>query len=372
MMRGVSVRRSRLPSAILVTWLLCGLAAAPATASSHSAKLASTRKQIEETRQRLARAEAKAAGIQIELKKLESQMSDLDKQIRSGQTDVSSLESDIRSAQTQIDELTARYNKAVDASSDRARRLYINGPASSVSMIFSARSFVELSRLQVWWERMSKQDSSTMVQAARLKGDLKERQDGLSAIKVDLNKQRVWLEQRRSLMAGARADRDRALGSVQKEIESEKREIAALEADNRRLTEALRSRPVAPNSAPPSRSGWIRPVGGPITSPFGPRWGGTHSGVDLDGNTGDPIKAPKAGTILSIPCGSGYGICTIVDHGGGVTTLYAHMSGKAKSSGPVEQGQVIGYVGNTGISTGSHLHWELRVNGAAQNPMKYV
>lgn len=359
-------------SALISVIMVIAFPAPPSVASSHTAKFATTRKKIEETRQRLARAEKKAEGIQVELRNLEGQIADLDRQMKSGQADISSLESDIRSAQTQIDEVVTRYRRAVDASNDRARRLYKNGPASSVSMIFSADSFMELSRLQVWWEKASEQDSRTMVQAARLKADLKERQEGLTEIKLDLNKQRKWLEQRKSLMAVAKVDRDRALGAVQKEIEAEKREIQALEADNRRLTEALRNRPVAPNSGPPSSSGFIRPVGGPITSPFGPRWGGTHSGVDLDGNTGDPIKAAKSGTILSIPCGSGYGICTIIDHGGGVTTLYAHMSGKARGSGPVERGQVIGYVGNTGISTGSHLHWELRVNGTAQNPMKSV
>lgn len=357
--------------AILTAIMVVSVSPAPSFAASDS-KIAKTRQQIDETRKRLARAEAKAAGIQLELKRLDSQMADLDKQIRTGETDVSSLESDIRSTQVKIDELTERYRKAVEASNDRARRLYKNGPASSLTMLFAMESFTEVSRLQVWWEKASEQDSKTMVQASRVQADLKVQQDEFVAIKADLSKQKVWLEQRKSIMAVAKADRDRALGSVEKEIAAEKQEIAALEADNRRLTEALRRVPVVGSTGPVSRSGFIRPINGPITSPFGPRWGGTHSGVDIDGNTGDPIRAPKAGTILPIPCGSGYGVCLIMDHGGGVTTLYAHMSRKAKGSGAVQQGEVIGYVGNTGISTGSHLHWELRINGSAQNPMKFV
>lgn len=358
-------------TAILATVAFMSVTPA-ATFASSDTQLARTQKQISQTRARLAQAEKKAEGIQVELKRLDSQMAELDKQIRSGETDVSSLESDIRSAQVQIDALRERYDKAVAASNDRARRLYKNGPASSLTMLFAADSFNEVSRLQVWWDRASEQDSKTMVQAARVEADLKDRQEDLAAIVKDLGKQRDWLRQRKSIMAAAKADRDRALGSVEREIAAEKREIAALEADNRRLTEALRNRPVVGSTGPVSRSGFIRPVGGRITSPFGPRWGGTHSGVDLDGNTGDPIRAPKSGTILSIPCGSGYGVCSIIDHGGGVTTLYAHMSRKAKSSGAVQQGEVIGYVGSTGISTGSHLHWELRINGSAQNPMKFV
>jgi murein DD-endopeptidase MepM/ murein hydrolase activator NlpD len=97
-----------------------------------------------------------------------------------------------------------------------------------------------------------------------------------------------------------------------------------------------------------------------------------HTGVDMDGNTGQPIRAAKSGRILGVACGGGYGNCTVIDHGGGVSTLYAHMSRKAVSGGSVERGQVIGYVGCTGSCTGSHLHFEVRVNGNPRNPMGYL
>ncbi len=88
----------------------------------------------------------------------------------------------------------------------------------------------------------------------------------------------------------------------------------------------------------------------------------------MDGNTGDPIRAAKEGTVLGVGCGGGYGLCTLIDHGGGVVTLYAHMSRKVVSGGRVSRGQLIGYVGCSGSCTGSHLHFEVRVNGPPAEP----
>jgi murein DD-endopeptidase MepM/ murein hydrolase activator NlpD len=107
-------------------------------------------------------------------------------------------------------------------------------------------------------------------------------------------------------------------------------------------------------------------------SPFGPRGRGFHYGIDISASTGTPIHAARDGTIVGVACGSGYGICTIIDNGGGVATLYAHMSRKGVSSGHVSQGQVIGYVGCTGFCSGPHLHFEVRINGSPNNPRGYL
>ena len=97
-----------------------------------------------------------------------------------------------------------------------------------------------------------------------------------------------------------------------------------------------------------------------------------HEGLDVAGPGGLPIRAAKAGSIaLAAPTG-GYGNYTCLDHGGGLSTCYAHQSGFARTSGSVSQGTVIGYVGTTGNSTGNHLHFEVRVNGQAVDPMGYL
>ena len=113
--------------------------------------------------------------------------------------------------------------------------------------------------------------------------------------------------------------------------------------------------------------------GATITSEFGARWGRMHEGIDYGAATGTPIYASDGGTVTLAGVYGGYGNCVEIKHSGGYSTRYGHMSRFAVSQGEkVYQGQVIGYVGNTGRSTGSHLHFEVRLNGVAQNPRNYV
>ena len=117
----------------------------------------------------------------------------------------------------------------------------------------------------------------------------------------------------------------------------------------------------------------IRPVSGIITSRFGGRSSGTHTGLDIATNTGTAIKAAASGTVTFSGTKGSYGNLVIISHGNGVQTYYAHCSALYVSTGQqVSQGQTIAAVGSTGNSTGPHLHLEIRVNGVAQNPQYYL
>ena len=122
-----------------------------------------------------------------------------------------------------------------------------------------------------------------------------------------------------------------------------------------------------------SGSGIMWPLRGRVTSGYGRRWGRLHAGIDIAAPKGTPIRAAKAGTVVFAGQMSGYGNVVIIDHGGGLSTLYGHQSRLGSSRGQrVSQGQVIGYVGSTGHSTGNHCHFETRVNGVARNPRNYL
>jgi murein DD-endopeptidase MepM/ murein hydrolase activator NlpD len=98
-----------------------------------------------------------------------------------------------------------------------------------------------------------------------------------------------------------------------------------------------------------------------------------HEGLDIAASYGAPISAASSGTVIYAGWMGGYGNLVVIDHGGGLATAYGHQSSIAVSSGSqVSQGQTIGYVGSTGHSTGPHLHFEVRVNGAAVDPMGYL
>ena len=124
-------------------------------------------------------------------------------------------------------------------------------------------------------------------------------------------------------------------------------------------------------SATPS----IWPSDGVVTSRFGWRWGGSdwHPGIDVAADTGTPIVSTAAGVVIASGWNGGYGRQVTVDHGCGITTSYAHASELVVTVGQnVKKGQLVAYVGNSGFSTGPHVHYEVRVNGTAVNPASFL
>ena len=128
-----------------------------------------------------------------------------------------------------------------------------------------------------------------------------------------------------------------------------------------------------PNDTAPSAAGFLWPANGDVSSPFGPRWGRMHEGLDIAAPVGRTVRASKAGVAVTVEAQSGYGNLVIIDHGSGETTRYAHLSRFLVAPGqPVAAGQGIAEVGNTGRSTGPHLHFEVRIAGTAVDPLLYL
>jgi murein DD-endopeptidase MepM/ murein hydrolase activator NlpD len=145
-----------------------------------------------------------------------------------------------------------------------------------------------------------------------------------------------------------------------------------MEAQQAKIQGQLAGVPAGPIRA--GSGGMIWPVNGPITGVFGEaRPGHMHAGLDIAAPEGTPIRAAQAGRVVLLGWTGGYGNYTCVQHGGAVSSCYAHQSRYGTSMGAnVSQGQVIGYVGNTGHSFGAHLHFEVRVNGSPVNPIGYL
>ncbi len=167
----------------------------------------------------------------------------------------------------------------------------------------------------------------------------------------------------------------------EKEITAKVTKINGIEETRETLSEKITVAPVTEKvevgtlTEPPKKAvgSFKYPVYGRLTSGYGARWGTTHKGLDLAAPYGTPVKASDGGTVIFAGWGNGYGNLVKIDHGNGFVTYYGHNSRLAVSVGQkVAQGEVIAYVGSTGDSTGNHVHFEIRKNGIACNPLNYL
>lgn len=354
---------------LIALFALAATVALPGAAlgANEAARIEKARQEIAEIKKKISAAQGNEAELKAQVDAINSQIASLDKQIKTGRHDISVLESNIRTAQADIEDLENRYSSAVAASNQRARRIYKSGSIGLIGGLFRAQSFGEFLRMSALWEVAAESEGSVMIHTSRVKGDLIEQKAELEAYRSSLANQKKWLEQQRQLVAAARGEKAGALSSLERQIQADKAHIDELEGEIKALTPILK-KTLSRTSGAVSRSGYMWPLRGRINQGYSSR----HPAIDIDGNTGNPIVATKGGYIGGASCSGGYGLCTIIDHGDGVATLYAHQTRKAVYSGRVEQGQVIGYVGCTGRCTGPHLHFEVRVNGDPQNPLRFL
>lgn len=206
-------------------------------------------------------------------------------------------------------------------------------------------------------------------EARAIRDELRDRTDELQALEAE------QLAAESTVKADRRA-KNKALGDVESDIRAWEAQEAQLASESQGLAGVIVGMQGDGDGRATGSMTW--PCSGTLSSPFGwrihPIFGvrKMHTGIDIGAGYGTPIKASDGGSVIYASWMSGYGNTTIVDHGGGISTLYAHQSQIAISGGPVSRGQVIGYVGSTGYSTGPHLHFEVRINGNPVDPMGYL
>ena len=177
---------------------------------------------------------------------------------------------------------------------------------------------------------------------------------------------------------------DRELADVERDIKARSKKVLGASPDDgiapgapsdKEVREELRQLREGGDAGPIRRGSgdFIWPVTGPLTSPFGPRWGRLHAGIDIAAPGGRPIRAAASGRVIIAAPTGGYGNYTCIAHSSSISTCYAHQSRLGTRAGAsVRQGEVMGYVGNTGNSFGNHLHFEVRVNGRPVDPKDYL
>ena len=270
------------------------------------------------------------------------------------------------------------YDDKRQALGKRVRDIYIHGQISYLDVLFGAKDFNDLMTRMDFLKRIIRRDYNLVTEVAAVK-------DQLELAQAELEKDRETQAEQESRAHKARLDMEEKVGRQQALIERLKTDKALIDQQYEELMAASRQvgamiRERGDGGVQASGAGaMIWPISGPVTSEFGwrvhPITGSQrfHSGVDIGGDYGQSVHAAQSGTVEYAGWISGYGNAVIINHGGGITTLYGHNQSLAVSEGQsVSQGQTIAYCGSTGNSTGPHCHFEVRRNGEPVSPYSYL
>ena len=391
---------------VLLCLVLALLVTAPAGADDIVGKKHSVDAQIAALNDKVAAARKREDALRSQIESASTQIRTLELQVGDVSRRLVPLEHELQLRELKLNRLDAlfrvqteryrflrqQYAIALHRLNQRLVAIYESNEPDTLAVLLSASSFSDLLDAFDYVRRIGDQDKSIADSVREAKHEVKvarartkiarnrmRHQAQIVALRVSQVKAlRAQILASHSRLTGARAQQRESLASLTEQERKEAEEMDALQAESAQLEAQIRAAQAPPpggssGTGAPSAAGLIWPVNGPVTSPFGMRWGRMHTGIDIGVPSGTPIHAAASGTVIIAGVVSGYGNLVFIDHGNGLSTGYAHQSQIAVSVGQsVTQGQVIGYVGCTGHCFGPHLHFEVRVNGAPVDPLGYL
>ncbi|MFR1671787.1 MAG: murein hydrolase activator EnvC family protein [Candidatus Gastranaerophilaceae bacterium] len=294
----------------------------------------------------------------------------------------SSLENQLANMERDLATSLAEFNQANARMKVRIRQVFKNQRTGMFELIFSAKDLNSLLDVVYFEKIILKKDYQHMM-AVKIKSQK------IAKMKQDIENRKIELAQSIQTINSQQKYIKNAIAQNQNMIHKYKTDRATYERAERELArqsasiQSMISRNQGSSTVKISSTGFMKPIGGRITSPFGWRTHPIfnsrtfHSGVDIAGPNLGSIRASNSGKVIYAGWYGGYGKVVILDHGTingrAMTTLYAHMSTvKARQGQFVQKGEVVGYEGTTGYSTGPHCHFEVRINGKPNNPLNYI
>ncbi|MBP3465467.1 MAG: peptidoglycan DD-metalloendopeptidase family protein [Angelakisella sp.] len=319
---------------------------------------------------------------------LTSQITTTQQQITLLDNKINYLQNDIAEKEQKIEELSAEVLEQQDLFMKRIRSIYKSSVGTSMlGMVFGVDSLGSYLSYGKYLSRISEHDSTLLQTLADNIAELRELQQQMQVEKEDLADTKVTAESKKASLTSQKTEVESTLQDIKKMEQEYLADQAAIQKEMQQIQadiDAIYAAAAGSGSQVDySTTGFIYPIKGYtyISSYYGWRFNNTdyHTGVDFPAPANTPIRASASGTVIYVRTGAGYGRnwgygnYLIVDHGGGFSTLYAHCTSIPVSVGDtVTKGQTIAYVGTTGWSTGYHLHFEIRRNGAHTNPLNYL
>lgn len=387
----------------LLCALILGCAWSVGTAdASTEGRLDQAEQKIEQANQKKGVLTDQIAGLSGRIDEYETQVSALraeehaaEVRLAEKQAELDQAEAEVKAAWDELRVLAKRLERSLEILRDRLVAIYQSGSTDMSELVLTANDYGDLIQRSEYLRQIQNRDETVVgrvrslrdqqqavvVRLKKAKDTIESARDQIAAEEQNIATARQAVETQQNKLVAARQERSAAVGRINSHVdhlEDVKAELQAKIQEEIAAASGLNTLPAGPLTSP-SAAGLIWPVSGTLSSGFGGRSSpggiGTtyHEGIDIAVPEGTPIRAAASGTVILASVYGGYGNYTCIDHGSGLSTCYGHQSAFAVSSGQqVDQGQVIGYSGNTGSSTGPHLHFEVRINGVAQDPMGYL
>ncbi len=337
----------------------------PAVVSA--ATLSEIRAEIEEKQKELEEGKSQMSSLSSQVAELEKKITELESAISENEVKLDKLEKEVEEAQEKVDTQTSNLN-------GRLRNMYKTSSVGYLDVLLKSASFSEFLTNLDLVKIIYSSDQEILKELEKAHKELEAKKKEVETLQAELTASKSTAVSQKSTIEAKKAE-------IAKSNEETEKMIDELQADADALVATIQS--TGSSSTNSVYTGgellWPTPSTSYITSKFGYRihpiygYRKFHTGIDIGAYSGSAIVAANSGTVILSGWNGGYGKCIVVDHGGGITTLYAHCSSLLVGYGQtVSRGQQIARVGSTGNSTGPHLHFEVRLNGAYKNPLNYV
>lgn len=354
----------------------------PAMAAPSKSDLDAAKQKTEQAKKDVQAAKDKKTSAVAEYNAIDKQISDtedeigiIENQIEQTKQDLAAKEEELRAAEAEYDE----YEKLFLA---RARAMYETGDIAYIEILFGSQNFSDfISKMEVV-SQLVEYDQDILNKLEEGKKKVEKAKADIEGILQRQEDNKKTLAGRKTALEKNLSDKERIIEELSKDVEKyEAIQDSAEKAEQEliRQHQAALSYAANPVKYTGGKFAWPVPSSGRITSNYGYRVHPVHktkkfhSGLDIGAAYGTDIVAAADGTVTLATVNGGYGKCIVINHGSGISTLYGHNSSLLVSSGAkVTRGQVIAKAGSTGVSTGPHCHFEVRINGATTDPLQYL
>ena len=368
--------------------IACGLLAASmlvaTAAADYKSEWEQAEKELAAEKEKYEQIENNKDKAQAQKQSLKNQQTIILDQIAQAMEQIDQKNVEIMNQEQVIAEKQADIDQRWGDFKERMQAMQVMHDSGAVAMITSAQSLYDLLTFSTTLQQISQKDTEVLEEMNAQKAELEAEKQELEQAKADLESAKAALDEKSSQLSANIQAQDATISKLDADAKAQEQVVAEKQklAD---AAEAAYEQWVRENAS--SGSGtcaegfiWPLPSAGRVTTEFGASQNVNgiistgHKGIDIAIAGGTPIYAAHNGTVAATTGHSSYGNVVMIDNGDGITTLYAHMQSAAivGVGQTVTQGQVIGYVGSTGNSTGNHLHFEVRVNGVCQNPRNYI